>query len=87
MRFIVLVLLSGILPLPWGWCVYWLLTKFWPPGAATPWQPRDLSPVGVVMGAPLCAALSTRLHGSVTVLLLAVALYLVGLRLLARVVA
>jgi hypothetical protein len=40
--------------------------------------------VGVMMGAPLGAALSTRLHGSLIVRLLALALCLVGLRLLAR---
>lgn len=40
--------------------------------------------VGVMMGAPLGAALSTRLHGSVIVRLLALALCLVGLRLLSR---
>jgi uncharacterized membrane protein YfcA len=40
--------------------------------------------VGVMMGAPLGAALSTRLHGSLIVRLLAVAICLVGLRLLAR---
>jgi hypothetical protein len=38
--------------------------------------------VGVMMGAPLGAALSTRLHGSVIVRLLAMALCLVGVRLL-----
>jgi len=42
--------------------------------------------VGVMMGAPLGAALSTRLHGSVIVRLLALALCLVGLRLLVRAV-
>jgi uncharacterized membrane protein YfcA len=42
--------------------------------------------VGVMMGAPLGAALSTRLQGSVIVRLLALALCLVGLRLLARVI-
>jgi uncharacterized membrane protein YfcA len=42
--------------------------------------------VGVMMGAPLGAALSTRLHGSLIIRLLALALCLVGLRLLARVV-
>lgn len=41
--------------------------------------------VGVLMGAPLGAALSSKLHGSLIVRLLAVALCLVGLRLLARV--
>lgn len=41
--------------------------------------------VGVMMGAPLGATLSTRLHGSLIVRLLALALCLVGLRLLARV--
>ena len=41
--------------------------------------------VGVLMGAPLGAALSTKLHGSLIVRLLAVALCLVGVRLLARV--
>lgn len=41
--------------------------------------------VGVMMGAPLGAALSTKLHGSLLVRLLAVALSLVGLRLLLRV--
>jgi len=40
--------------------------------------------VGVMMGAPIGAAISTKLHGSVIVRLLAVALCLVGLRLLAR---
>ena len=40
--------------------------------------------VGVMMGAPLGAAVSTRLQGSLIVRLLAVALCLVGLRLLAR---
>lgn len=40
--------------------------------------------VGVMMGAPLGAALSSRLHGSLIVRLLALALCLVGLRLLAR---
>lgn len=39
--------------------------------------------VGVMMGAPLGAALSARLHGSLIVRLLALALCLVGLRLLA----
>ncbi|MGE0757549.1 MAG: sulfite exporter TauE/SafE family protein, partial [Pirellulaceae bacterium] len=38
--------------------------------------------VGVMMGAPLGAALSTRLHGSLILRLLAVALCLVGVRLL-----
>lgn len=42
--------------------------------------------VGVMMGAPLGAALSTRLQGSLIVRLLALALCLVGLRLLARLV-
>lgn len=42
--------------------------------------------VGVMMGAPLGAALSTRLHGSLIVRLLALALCLVGLRLLAGMV-
>lgn len=42
--------------------------------------------VGVMMGAPLGAAVSTRLHGSLIVRLLALALCLVGLRLLARTV-
>jgi len=37
-----------------------------------------------MMGAPLGAALSTRLHGSLIVRLLAVALCLVGLRLVVR---
>jgi uncharacterized membrane protein YfcA len=41
--------------------------------------------VGVLMGAPLGAALSTKLQGSLIVRLLAVALCLVGARLLARV--
>jgi uncharacterized membrane protein YfcA len=40
--------------------------------------------VGVLMGAPLGAAVSTKLHGSILVRLLALALCLVGLRLLAR---
>ncbi|MBI1903676.1 MAG: sulfite exporter TauE/SafE family protein [Planctomycetia bacterium] len=40
--------------------------------------------VGVMMGAPLGAALSAKMKGSVLVRLLAVALCLVGLRLLAR---
>jgi uncharacterized membrane protein YfcA len=40
--------------------------------------------VGVMMGAPLGAAVSTKLHGSILVRLLALALCLVGLRLLAR---
>ena len=40
--------------------------------------------VGVMMGAPVGAAISTRLHGSLIVRLLATALCLVGLRLLAR---
>lgn len=40
--------------------------------------------VGVMMGAPLGAALSARLHGSMLVRLLAVALCLVGVRLLFR---
>jgi uncharacterized membrane protein YfcA len=40
--------------------------------------------VGVMMGAPLGAMLSTRLRGSVIVRMLALALCLVGLRLLAR---
>ncbi len=40
--------------------------------------------VGVMMGAPLGAAISAKLRGSVLVRLLAVALCLVGLRLLAR---
>jgi uncharacterized membrane protein YfcA len=40
--------------------------------------------VGVMMGAPLGASLSARLRGSVIVRLLALALCLVGLRLLAR---
>jgi uncharacterized membrane protein YfcA len=38
--------------------------------------------VGVMMGAPLGAALSVKLHGSLIVRLLAVALCLVGFRLL-----
>jgi uncharacterized membrane protein YfcA len=42
--------------------------------------------IGVMMGAPLGAALSTRLHGSLIVRLLALALCLVGLRLLAPLV-
>lgn len=41
--------------------------------------------VGVMMGAPLGAAISTRLHGSLIVRLLALALCLVGLRLVVRV--
>lgn len=41
--------------------------------------------VGVMMGAPIGAAISTRLHGSLIVRLLAFALCLVGLRLMARV--
>jgi hypothetical protein len=41
--------------------------------------------VGVMMGAPLGAALSARLQGSLIVRLLALALCLVGLRLLVRV--
>ncbi len=41
--------------------------------------------VGVMMGAPLGAALSARLHGSLIVRLLALALCLVGVRLLWRV--
>lgn len=40
--------------------------------------------VGVMMGAPLGAALSTKIHGSLIVRLLAVALCLVGVRLLAH---
>jgi uncharacterized membrane protein YfcA len=40
--------------------------------------------VGVMMGAPLGASVSTRLRGSLIVRLLALALCLVGLRLLAR---
>ena len=40
--------------------------------------------VGVMMGAPIGAAISTRLHGSIIVRLLAIALCLIGLRLLAR---
>jgi uncharacterized protein len=40
--------------------------------------------VGVMMGAPAGAALSTRLHGSLIIRLLAGALILVGLRLLVR---
>lgn len=40
--------------------------------------------VGVMMGAPVGAALSARLHGSMIVRLLALALCLVGLRLLMR---
>jgi uncharacterized membrane protein YfcA len=40
--------------------------------------------VGVMMGAPVGAAISTRIHGSIIVRLLAVALCLVGLRLLSR---
>ncbi len=42
--------------------------------------------VGVMMGAPLGAALSSRLRGSLIVRLLALALFLVGLRLLVRLV-
>lgn len=42
--------------------------------------------IGVMMGAPLGAALSSRLHGSLIVRLLALALCLVGARLLVRVV-
>ncbi len=38
--------------------------------------------VGVMMGAPVGAAISTRIHGSLIVRLLAAALGLVGLRLL-----
>jgi uncharacterized membrane protein YfcA len=41
--------------------------------------------VGVMMGAPIGAALSSKLHGSIIVRLLALALCLVGLRLLGRV--
>lgn len=41
--------------------------------------------VGVMMGAPIGAAISTRIRGSIIVRLLAVALCLVGLRLIARV--
>jgi uncharacterized membrane protein YfcA len=40
--------------------------------------------IGVMMGAPIGAALSARLHGSLIVRLLAIALCLVGLRLLVR---
>jgi hypothetical protein len=40
--------------------------------------------VGVMMGAPVGAAISTRIHGSLIVRLLAAALCLVGLRLLLR---
>lgn len=40
--------------------------------------------IGVMMGAPLGAAMSVRLHGSMIVRLLALALCLVGLRLLVR---
>ena len=40
--------------------------------------------IGVMMGAPLGAALSTRMQGSLIVRLLAVALCFVGLRLLLR---
>jgi uncharacterized membrane protein YfcA len=40
--------------------------------------------VGMMMGAPIGATISTRLHGSFIVRLLALALCLVGLRLLAR---
>lgn len=40
--------------------------------------------IGVMMGAPLGAALSARLQGSLIVRLLALALCLVGVRLLAR---
>ena len=40
--------------------------------------------IGVMMGAPIGAALSARIHGSMIVRLLAVALSLVGLRLLLR---
>jgi uncharacterized membrane protein YfcA len=40
--------------------------------------------VGVMMGAPIGAAISTRIRGSIIVRLLAIALCLVGLRLLAR---
>src|SRR6266478_3934056 len=40
--------------------------------------------VGMMMGAPVGAAISNRIHGSVIVRLLAVALCLVGLRLLVR---
>lgn len=40
--------------------------------------------VGVMMGAPLGAALSTRLHGSIIIRMLALALSFVGLRLLIR---
>jgi uncharacterized membrane protein YfcA len=40
--------------------------------------------VGVMMGAPVGAAVSSRLHGSIIVRVLAGALCLVGLRLLAR---
>jgi uncharacterized membrane protein YfcA len=40
--------------------------------------------IGVMMGAPVGAALSSRLHGSLIVRLLALALCLVGLRLLIR---
>ncbi len=40
--------------------------------------------VGVMMGAPVGAAISTRIRGSIIVRLLAVALCLVGLRLLSR---
>lgn len=40
--------------------------------------------VGMMMGAPVGAAISTRIHGSLLVRLLAFALCLVGLRLLAR---
>jgi uncharacterized protein len=43
--------------------------------------------VGVMMGAPVGAALSARLHGSLIVRMLALALCLVGLRLLIRLVA
>jgi uncharacterized membrane protein YfcA len=40
--------------------------------------------VGVMMGAPVGAAISARIHGSLIVRLLAVALCMIGLRLLAR---
>ncbi|HVA49304.1 MAG TPA: hypothetical protein VNH11_23265 [Pirellulales bacterium] len=30
MRLAVLILLTALLPLGWGWITYWLVTRFWP---------------------------------------------------------
>ena len=39
MRFGLLIMITGLIPLPWGWLTYWCIQKFWQTAPAM--EPTD----------------------------------------------